>query len=332
MAFADRLICAFLLPALCTAFAPPSHLPAPAAQWIASRCVDPDGAITVRPRGHRVSGYFGNLTALGLAVSGNEPRVVLGWLRWYTYRARLSRDGVPDDIAWSAPGKVAERTRPDSTDAYPATFLMVAWAAYQSNTATLRDFVTRHRMEIERIARSSVATQQPTGLTWARPGHHVAYAIDNAQVYRGLLDGAALARAAYHDTGFSNTLLRDARRVRRGMMRYLWNPKVQAFRPFIGERLGNPYPEADLRIPYPDALAQVAAVLYGILPRTSPTASTLLDRTMPALDAIAPSSDAFEFTLMYAAARRHIGRPIARIAFSPMPLCSDAGWELLLRH
>ncbi|MDH2909118.1 MAG: hypothetical protein HKL92_02445 [Candidatus Eremiobacteraeota bacterium] len=327
---ARRVICAILLSALCGVFAPPTRLPAAAGRWIANNCVAPDGAITVRPGGRRVSGYFGNLTALGLAHAGREPGVVLGWLRWYIAHARKSPNDVPDDATLGSGGHVASTHQPDSTDAYAATFLMLAWAAYRGGTPVLRAFVIQHRSAIERIALSTVATQQRDGLTWARPSHHVAYAIDNAQVYRGLLDGASMAGAAYHDFTFSRLLLRDAKRVKRGMLQFLWNPQLQTFRPFIGARSAVLYPNADMHVPYPDALAQATAVLYGILSPKGARATALLQRARPALARPSPGANALEFKFIYIAARKQIGRRVRPIRFSPPPLCSEAGWELLL--
>lgn len=325
-----RAITVLLLPALCGVFVPPMGPSAPIARWIGDHCVAADGALTVRPGGHRVSGYFGNLTALGLAEAGDTPGALLGWLRWYVAHAQGTRDGVPDDVTLAPNGRVAARQRPDSTDAYGATFLMVAWRVLQGEDSSPRRFILKHRAAVERIALSVLATQQADGLTWARPNHPVAYAIDNAQVYRGLLDGASLVDEAYKDRDLSRLLVRDADRVRRGMLRDEWDIHTQSFRPFVGTGRPDSYPSADLTVAYPDALAQVAAVLYDIIPSKSPLAENLLERARPALDYGTPTSRTFEFRLMYLAAREQIGKRINPMPFSPPNLCSDAGWELFL--
>ena len=300
-----------------------------AADWIASSCVAPGGALLVRPRGSLISGYFGNLTAAGLVAARMHLDVALGWMRWYVANARGSGsgvDGVPDDATIEPRGLLRSLGRPDSTDAYGATFLSLTYAAYQIGDPAMRAFIADHRGDLRRIALSIVATQQPNGLTWSRPQHHIAYAIDNEQVYRGLLDGVKLMREAYHDAYMANRLHAYAVATHAGLWHTLWDPGTQTFRPYVGA--SGTGPQADLSRAYPDALAQVLAIVYGVVDPSSPLASALLARAAPALSD--PNrGDVVEYRYAIAYAKRRMGSDVAgQLAFTDPPLCADAGWLL----
>ncbi len=325
------------LGAVAAAAAPPAGAPAAPAQsverqaadWIASSCVAPSGALLVHPRGKLISGYFGNLTAAGLVAARMHLDVALGWMRWYVASAHGSGsgvDGVPDDATIEPGGLARSLGRPDSTDAYGATFLSLTYAAYQTGDPAMRAFIADHRGDIRRIALSIVATQQPNGLTWSRPQHRIAYAIDNEQVYRGLLDGVKLMREAYHDAYMANHLHAYAAATQAGLWRTLWDPGTQTFRPYVGASGSGP--QADLSRAYPDALAQVLAIVYGVADPSSPLASALLARAAPALSD--PSrGDAVEYRYAMAYAKRLMGSDVAgQLAFAGPSLCADAGWLL----
>jgi len=297
-----------------------------AADWIAANCTLAGGALSVRPHGGFVSGYFGNVAASGLAASGLDSKVVREWMQWYVQNAHDSAsgvDGVPDDRTMLGDGSVRLRGRPDSTDAYGATFLILARLAYASGDPNARAFLRAHHSDILRIARSIVATQQADGLTFARPQHRIAYAIDNAQAYRGLLEGANLMQQAYGDASSSRWMRERAIAVAAGMESRLWDPVTQTYRP---QGAGRNAPAANLAIAYPDALAQAYAVYYGVVDPRSARAASLLARAAPALGA-----GEVEHRLVIALARRASGAPPPRMPFAPPPLCADAGWYLLLQ-
>ncbi len=319
-----------VLPTLCAVVAPPARPLAPAARWIERNCIASDGAITVRPHGRRVSGYFGNLTALGLAESGESSHVVLRWMQWYIEHAAHASLRVPRDARLGSTGHILSTEAPDSIDAYGATFLMLALRSYRSESPSLRRYIRERRSAIERVALSVTAMQQRNGLTWASPEHHVAYAIDNAQVYRGLRDGARLVALAYHDRAFSHLLRVDADRVRAAMLGELWDSRQRSFRSYIGGKAYAKAPAANLHISYPDALAQATAVLYGVLEPHGERARALLARIRETLDPQTTVARTSEFRLIYLAALERAGQPPAPQAFTPPRLCSDAGWELML--
>lgn len=279
-----------------------------------------------------MSGYFGNIAATGLAASTLHPEVVLAWMQWYVARAHDSGsgvDGVPDDATQAGDGSFVSRGRPDSTDAYGATFLILARTAFASGDPQVREYLREHRSDVVRIVHSILATQQPNGLTLARPQHRIAYAIDNEQVYRGLLDGAAVMQEAYGDAAAARWMRERAAEVARGLAQVLWDPKTQSYRPEVNPQGDGP--AADLSRAYPDALAQAYAVVYGVVDPRSPRAASLLSRAAPAL-ANAATGDATEYRFVLALAQRAMGSepPLRSAPFQPPPVCADAGWYLLL--
>lgn len=287
----------------------------------------PGGALSVRPGGSFVSGYFGNITALGLLSAKLHPETVLAWMQWYVSHAHGSGsgvDGVADDATLLSDGSFRTRGRPDSTDAYGATFLMLARRAYESGDPGLRRFLLTHRSDVTRIARSILATQQSNGLTLARPQHPIAYAIDNEQVFRGLSDGALLVQQAYGDAEQARFLKARAAEVARGIAAVLWDPATQTFRPEVN--VSGIGPPADLSRAYPDALAQADAIVYGVVDPRSPLAASLLSRAAAALTN-ASAGDAVEYRLVLTLAQRAAGTD-ASAEFQPPPVCADAGWYL----
>jgi hypothetical protein len=299
-----------------------------ASSWLASTCLGPAGTLTVRPGGEAISGYFGNLTALGLADTRRRLDVVQGWMAWYLANAHDSGSGIagiPDDRRIARDGSLDSIGRPDSTDAYGATFLSLALAAYHAGDPSLRALIKSHQADLVRIGRSAIATQQADGLTWSRPQHRIKYAIDNEQVYRGMLDGAQLFSEAFHDTATAREFRAAAHAVARGLERVLWDPTSQTYRPYVGA--SGVGPTADLSRAYPDALAQTMAIVYGVVDSRGARAASLLARTATTLND--PSTE-LEDRAIFVMANHLAGRPLVPVTFIPPAICVDAGWYLIL--
>ncbi len=300
-----------------------------AATWLVSSCRGPAGTLTVRPGGREVSGYFGNIAALGLADTKQHLDVVHDWMAWYFDNARDSAsgvDGIPDDRDIEDNGSFRSRGRPDSTDAYGATFLSLSLAAYGTADPGLRQLILTHRGDLLRIARSITATQQPDGLTWSRPQHHVKYAIDNQQVYRGLLDGAQLFGQAFHDSATAQHLRNLAGKVAGGLEQVIWDPLSAAYRPYVGA--SGTGPPADLSKSYPDALAQGTAIVYGVIDPRGPRAASLLARIA---NTLGDPNARLEDRSILAIAHHLAGLPLITVQFVPPDVCVNAGWYLILQ-
>jgi hypothetical protein len=302
--------------------------PQEASSWLAAACRGPAGTLTVRPDGEAINGYFGNITALGLAAAKLRLDVVRGWMTWYFANAHDSGSGiagVPDDRHIDPDGSLTTTGRPDSTDAYGATFLSLALAAYHTGDPRLRALIESHQADLLRIGRSAIATQQPDGLTWSRPQHRIKYAIDNEQVYRGMLDGAQLFSEAFHDAATAHEFRAAAHAVARGVERVLWDQTSQTYRPYVGANgVG---PTADLAKAYPDALAQSMAIVYGIVDPRGARAASLLARTATTLSDPATELEDRAILVM---ANHLAGRPLVPVPFIPPKICVNAGWYLIL--
>jgi hypothetical protein len=311
---------------LIAALQPGRGLASPASDWLAQHCTGPGGVIRVRPGGEYVSGYFGTLVADALVRARAEPAIALAWMQWYVSHAHGSGsgiDGVPDDVD-IVDGAERSRGRPDSTDAYGAVFLTLARDAYDSGDPDLRRFVLDRRDDLRRIMDSSLATMQANGLTFARPGHDIYYAIDNVQVYRGLLDASDLFTRAFHDAPTAARYERASRVIKHGIDTVLWDAQTETIRPYMNA-LGTSGP-ANLAQAYPDALAQAFAIYYGAIdPKSAPS---LLERAAPAL--LAGPEPLDEHRLVLLAAQQRMGESVELPPFTPPPLCIDAGWYLVI--
>jgi hypothetical protein len=302
--------------------------PQEASSWLASSCRGPAGTLTVRPGGQAINGYFANIAALGLADTKLRLDVVRDWMTWYFANARDSGSGiagVPDDRHIEPDGSLISTGRPDSTDAYGATFLSLALAAYNTGDPDLRALIKAHQADLVRIGRSAIATQQPDGLTWSRPQHRIKYAIDNEQVYRGMLDGAQLFSEAFHDAATAREFRAAAHGVARGLERVLWDPTSQTYRPYVGFK--GTGPTADLSKAYPDALAQNMAIVYRVIDPRGPRAASLLARTATTLSDPATELEDRAILVM---ANHLAGRPLVPVSFVPPAICVNAGWYLIL--
>ena len=243
------------------------------ANWIASAQM-PNGAIAVwpdRPTLRLVWPYLANLAAAGLAsaaqVTGNAAYASDAWsyLRWYSGAEDPATGYVTDYSILNGTQLVSKGTY-DSTDAYAGTFLAAAWDTYSAthDLAALQSISTGVSGAISAIA----STQQPDGLTWATPVWHVAYLMDNAQVFGGLKAAVAIERV------LGNSTLETATAGRLQLMRTgiasLWDPATGAY-DWARQSNGWQHPTNWSNF-YPDAMEQVSAVEWGAVPARRATA------------------------------------------------------------
>ena len=88
----------------------------------------------------------------------------------------------------------------DSSDSYAATFLTLVRAYY--DTTGDAAFLRGIEADLRLVAGAIYSTMDPRdGLTYAKADYRIKYLMDNAEVYRGLLDWAYLLREVYGDAG-----------------------------------------------------------------------------------------------------------------------------------
>src|SRR5580693_662414 len=168
--------------------------------WLATQCL-PDGAILYSST--KISPYFANYAAIGMTRDPNRMSQVIAWMKWV-----LAHLNWPDQ--WGLYGSLYDYSVAngietsigdcDSTDSYASTFLTLAWNAWQSGNAEAQAYIKTLSYQLDVIGGVLIQTQQPDGLTWAKPDYQIAFLQDNAEGYRGLSDLALLYQAAFRDT------------------------------------------------------------------------------------------------------------------------------------
>ena len=95
-----------------------------------------------------------------------------------------------------------------------ATFLTAVWRYYDGGDARAQSFVRGLSIsDLDGVAQVITATQQPNGLTMAKPNSHFEYLLDNCEVYRGLRDAASLFHFVFADDAKAKTYNDAADRV-----------------------------------------------------------------------------------------------------------------------
>jgi hypothetical protein len=239
------------------------------ADWILEAQL-PDGAIAVwpdRPVLRTIWPYLANMAATGLAratqVTGDQTYAGHAWqyLDWYASVEQPSTGYVTDYTIQNGTTPVSNGNI-DSTDAYAGTFLSAAWDTYA---------VTQDKKQLQALAggiagalHAIESTQQPDGLTWAKPSWQVAYLMDNAQALSGL-DGAAALEQALGNTQLAADAANHASAMSSGIAS-LWNPATGAYN-WAKQPDGWEHPN-DWSNFYPDAMEQASAVAWGAVTGT----------------------------------------------------------------
>jgi hypothetical protein len=236
----------------------------------------PSGALASYVDRTRVVPYLGNFAAWGLAVQGGRTRdkasLRTAWAHLVWYANAEDSSGFVTDYVVNADATLSSTGDMDSTDSYAGTFLLAADAAYTASanvdgTSAARTRLTGLAAGLDGALRAIEATTDTDGLTWAKPSWHVKYLMDQAEVYAGLQAAARLftrlgdrARSARASTGAQHLAVGVAG---------LWNPSASAYDWAAHD--GGGRARADLSVLYPDAMEQVWAVSFGLVPQSRAT-------------------------------------------------------------
>jgi hypothetical protein len=210
---------------------------------------------------NKITPYFANLSAIGWVLDPSKHADVLQWMQWYidhlNWPDKYGLYGTVYDYTVSSPdGPETSTGAMDSTDSYAATFLSLAWAAWQTGDPNLQAYIKSIDYQLDVIGGVDVLTMQPDGLTWALPDWKVKYMEDNTEVYRGLKD-LSLLYAAMGESTKSSFYAGKANLVLNGI-NSLWMSGIGAWAVY---KDANGY----LRAPnfgtwYPDAVTQLFPV------------------------------------------------------------------------
>ncbi|MGA8538736.1 MAG: Ig-like domain-containing protein, partial [Terriglobales bacterium] len=229
-------------------------------KWV-SQFSQADGAILYVPG--IIEPYFANIAAIGMTKDPNRMPQVVAWMNWY-----INHLNWPDK--WGLYGTMYDYTvsngietpteSADSTDSYAATFLTLAWNAWQSGDADARSYLLGRSYQLDVIGGVLIQTQQSDGLTWAKPDYQIKYLMDNCEAYRGLRDLASLYQNAFGDASKAAYYNAAAAAMQHGILGMWMNGSWAVYKNWYGNLIA-----PNMATWYADASAQVFPVLMGVV-------------------------------------------------------------------
>lgn len=237
--------------------------------WMASHSTLPDGAILYGS--DKIIPYYSNIAALGWAKDPTRYSAVQAWMQWY-----LNHLNWPDQWGlygtvydYNVSGSVETSTGDaDSTDAYAATFLSLAWAVYRTGDPSAQAYVKSLEYQLDVIGGVIVLTQQGDGLTWAKPNYQIKYLMDNCEAYRGLRDLALLFEYAFNDSTKQAYYNGRADMMLQGIEAMWLGSSFGIYKDALGQQ-----PVPTWSTWYPDATAELFPVLMGVIAPSDPKAA-----------------------------------------------------------
>jgi len=247
-----------------------------ASEWIRSAQL-PNGAIATYPDKLRIQPNMGNQAAQGLADharrSGDAASLAAAWayLRWYA--SAEDADGVVTDYVAGPDGAMVSTGSLDSTSGYAGTFLAAVESAYNATPPRQRAArLAEVTPGIVGALKAIASVTRPDGLADARPDYHLVCLMREAETYAGLDSAARLLKILGRKKDAA-AAAKAARRVVAGIER-LWNPKTQGYDWVVYE--DGRRETTQWRSVYPDGVANVFAVAYGLVPQAR--AKVLMDK------------------------------------------------------
>ncbi len=218
--------------------------------------------------------YQVNLLAMEALAEPSTHPFVRAYIRWYLDNLNASdRHGLSGtiyDLVVYGNGDEDWSGNYDSADAYAATFLSLV-TRYVEATKD-RELALEINPTLEDIAYVILTLQaSEDGLTWVWPKHDSKYLMDNCETYAGLMDYDHLRREFM---GKTDSEYKDvALAIRDGIKENLFDLERLNF--YFGiDRDLTPY-RSNWHTRYPDALAQLFPIVYGVVEARSPLARHL---------------------------------------------------------
>ena len=148
----------------------------------------------------------------------------------------------------------------DSADGYAGQFLMLVREYYRRTGDA--EYIRRHKKKLFEVAYVLVHLQdERDGLAIAMIGYPVKYTMDNSEGYGGLKAFCELAAEMGWDDVEDYRDARDA--MKSGILKSLYDPVRRNFRWAVGKN-GKVHSSSWDKV-YPDSLAQIFPLLYGIV-------------------------------------------------------------------
>jgi hypothetical protein len=232
-------------------------------------CIAANGAIYMEPGKNKVEVYFGCTAARGLlamyAVAGDTSllNAAIRWVDW------LVAHQEPEGYWYDYDNGGVTKAMPDSWDSYAALFLTVVHETGKAVGAG--SFLTASRRSAMQNAFACLrGLVQSNGLTIAMPSYPAQYTMDNAEVYEGLKAAASDWRLLGVDSlaGKADSL---AQVIQSNIRSRLWISGSRLYRVAIGE------PVPDLSVWYPDIMAQLFPLRFGVETKDAASSVHILD-------------------------------------------------------
>ena len=272
------------------------------AKWMATT-VAPDGALLYGTQA--INPYYSNLAAIGLTQNSGSLGIVQNWMKWYinhlNWPDKWGLYGTTYDYDYNNGAEISH-VNADSTDSYAATFLSLAWAYFHTGDANAQSYVRTLSYQLDAIGQVLIQTQQPDGLTWAKPDYQIKYLMDNCEAYRGLRDLALVFQNAFNDTAKAQYYNSKADLMLQGINgMYLGGGTWAVYKDGIGRLIA-----PNMGTWYADASAQMFPVMQGVIPpsdaRAVATYNTFVAAWPGWQNLSFSSQDPFPWTMIAAAA------------------------------
>lgn len=247
-------------------------------QWISANSLAPDGAILFGAA--KINPYFSNLAAIGMTRNPANYAQVQNWMQWYinhlNWPDKWGLYGTTYDYDYNN-GAEASLNDADSTDSYAATFLSLAWAFYSTGDANAQSYIKTLSYQLDAIGGVLVQTQNPDGLTWAKPDYQIKYLMDNCEAYRGLRDLANLFGAAFNDAGKQQYYTAKADLMLQGIQGMWMNGTWAVYKDGIDRLIG-----PNFGTWYPDATSQMFPVMQDVVSPSDPRSQQVYNQLLNA--------------------------------------------------
>lgn len=241
--------------------------------------------------------YFSDITAIALLQKAPDLEytdVVTDYFEWYFAHlndADADKNGVAGTIYnYSAEvlnGVVVSETteqKYDSIDSYAALSLIALWEFYEQTGNA--DFIINHYYQIINIIGAMNGTIDVDGLSYVKPNYQIKYLMDNAEVYQGLSCASSLLEKVFlphYNEGTQEyndikQMLVNLEETKDGQEKafntILWSETEQRYEIGI-DNDGDVLNFCGWTEFYPDAVAQLFPILFGVIDTDSERARNL---------------------------------------------------------
>jgi len=273
-----------------------------------------NGAIAIHPDKSsgtwRVLPYDANIAARGMLRGGPayhaKVKAYMQWylahLNWPDYNGVYAT--VYDYNVNLATGAETSTTSYDSADSYASTFMDLVrdYVTYSGD----QQFVIDNKYGISSVGHvmTDPKIMNTDGLTWAKPDYKVKYAMDNSEVYRGLVDASWIATNVWGDSAEASWYSTHAASLRTGY-ESLWLPNRNMYS--TAKHQTGALDDVNWTSWYPASTAQVFPIKDGVIAAKGARANSLwanLNQRWPQWTTCNQSGEPFSEVGRAAATRR----------------------------